>query len=404
MDNNSTKLTSIKAKTDNLPASPAATGDIPSASSIAAAVWGATTRTLSSIADSAGVTTLLSRIASALTITAGKVDVNDKTGFALTTGERTAIANEVEAQIIDDTDSEKVLKAITDKIAAANPSLEDLTLAAIAAAVRTELATELARMDAAVTSRLSAAGYTAPDNANIALIKAKTDNLPADPASNTQVNTRLAASAYTAPDNTDIAAIKAKTDNLPASPAATGDIPTANITAIKAKTDQLSFTGAGVDAVIDYGAMDTGAIAAALLDEQTADHAGPGTIGEKLNLAGSFVLPVMQGRAWSVTAQQGRIVEVIRGTEPIIIPFDLGADYSGWTTEFGAKASASDSSFTIGPVAGAWIDETKGTGTITLFGIDIEAVKLSAEIDLLKDAKRLPGLRFTLKFIDGVFS
>jgi hypothetical protein len=35
-------------------------------------------------ADTAGTTTLLSRIASTLTITAGKVDVNDKTGFSLT--------------------------------------------------------------------------------------------------------------------------------------------------------------------------------------------------------------------------------------------------------------------------------------------------------------------------------
>ena len=34
-----TEVAAIKAKTDNLPASPAATGDIPSASSIAAAVW-----------------------------------------------------------------------------------------------------------------------------------------------------------------------------------------------------------------------------------------------------------------------------------------------------------------------------------------------------------------------------
>jgi hypothetical protein len=44
---------------------------------IVAAIWTAVT-------DSSGVTTLLSRIASALTITGGKVDVNDKTGFALT--------------------------------------------------------------------------------------------------------------------------------------------------------------------------------------------------------------------------------------------------------------------------------------------------------------------------------
>src|SRR5207237_262651 len=50
---------------------------------------------------------------------------------------------------------------------------------------------------------------------SIAVIKAKTDGLPADPASNTQVNTRLATSGYTAPDNASIAAVKAKTDNLP---------------------------------------------------------------------------------------------------------------------------------------------------------------------------------------------
>lgn len=95
------------------------------------------------------------------------------TGFAvpgsamtLTTGERTAVANEVETQIIDDTDSEKVLEAIVNKIAAANPSLEDLTLAAIASAVRTELATELARIDAAITTRLASASYTAPPSAS----------------------------------------------------------------------------------------------------------------------------------------------------------------------------------------------------------------------------------------------
>jgi len=43
--------------------------------------------------DTSGVTTLLARIASALTITAGKVDVNDKTGFSLTAAEEIAIAD-----------------------------------------------------------------------------------------------------------------------------------------------------------------------------------------------------------------------------------------------------------------------------------------------------------------------
>jgi len=96
-------------------------------------------------------------------VTAGTV--SDKTGYALTSGERTAIANEVEAQIIDETDSEKVLTAITDKIASVNPSLSGLTLAAIASQVRTELTTELARIDVAISSRLAAAGYTSPMDA-----------------------------------------------------------------------------------------------------------------------------------------------------------------------------------------------------------------------------------------------
>lgn len=43
-------------------------------------------------------------------------------------------------------------------------------IAAIATAVRTELATELAHLDADVSTRLAAAGYTAPDNAGIAAL------------------------------------------------------------------------------------------------------------------------------------------------------------------------------------------------------------------------------------------
>jgi hypothetical protein len=39
IDANSTQLAAIKAKTDNLPASPAATGDIPTETEIAAEVW-----------------------------------------------------------------------------------------------------------------------------------------------------------------------------------------------------------------------------------------------------------------------------------------------------------------------------------------------------------------------------
>ena len=113
--------------------------------------------------------------------------------MTLTVGERTAIANEVESQIIDDTDAEKVLKAITDRIASVNPSLDDLTLAGIASAVRTELTTELARIDAAISTRLATAGYTAPANADISTIKSKTNNLPASPAASGEYTSALSA-------------------------------------------------------------------------------------------------------------------------------------------------------------------------------------------------------------------
>lgn len=46
------------------------------------------------------------------------------------------------------------------------------------------------------------------------------------------VSTRLATSGYTAPDNADITAIKAKTDNLPSSPAATGGAMTLDTTQV----------------------------------------------------------------------------------------------------------------------------------------------------------------------------
>lgn len=94
------------------------------------------TATVSGVTDSA---IIWNDIADLALDSSGKTTVgtnSDKTGYALTSGERTAVANEVENQIIDETDSEKVLTAITDKIAAVNPDLGGLTVAAIASAAR----------------------------------------------------------------------------------------------------------------------------------------------------------------------------------------------------------------------------------------------------------------------------
>jgi hypothetical protein len=56
--------------------------------------------------------------------------------------------------------------------------------ASIAAATRSELAVELARVDAAVSTRLAGSAYTAPANSDITAIKAKTDLLNTDRLAN----------------------------------------------------------------------------------------------------------------------------------------------------------------------------------------------------------------------------
>ena len=102
---------------------------------------------------------------------------------------------------------------------AINPVTAVPTAEANATAVRSELTTELGRIDVATSTRLASASYTAPDNASIASIKASTDNLPADPADASDiaaafvtVNSKLdAIDDYV---DSEVAAIKAVTDKL----------------------------------------------------------------------------------------------------------------------------------------------------------------------------------------------
>ena len=257
-------------------------------SGIPAAVWGHATRTLSSfgtlVSDiwSAATRTLS---AFAFTVTGAKdasIDaIKAKTdtipaspaavgsAMTLTVGERTAIANEVESQIIDDTDAEKVLKAITDKIASVNPSLDDLTLAGIASAVRTELTTELARIDAAISTRLATAGYTAPANADISTIKSKTDNLPASPAASGEYTSALSA-------------IQADLDNPNQYKAdVSGLALEATLTAIKGAT-WTDETLVGLMTAIEGISAGSGASVADILNALLASYTVSGSVGEAL--------------------------------------------------------------------------------------------------------------------------
>lgn len=162
------------------------------------------------------------------------------------------LASVYDALITNATNATGGLPTATGSISALAGAISTLT----AAGVRSELATELNRIDATISSRSSqtsvdtVAGYV---DTEVAAIKAKTDLITTFPTNfsslaiaagtgavtvnndafgNTFIVTNLASQSsvdtLATYVDTEVAAIKAKTDNLPASPASVSDIPTAN--------------------------------------------------------------------------------------------------------------------------------------------------------------------------------
>lgn len=86
--------------------------------------------------------------------------------MTLTSGERITLAGAIEAGFLDDMTGGAFLAGVMAQIEALFDSGADVPVVTIAdtvaGAVRMELATELARLDAAVSSRLATSGYTAP--------------------------------------------------------------------------------------------------------------------------------------------------------------------------------------------------------------------------------------------------
>jgi uncharacterized protein Yka (UPF0111/DUF47 family) len=163
-------ITAAKIATDAITAAKIATGAFTSTKFAAGAfdaVWTVTTRTLTTVGDSAGVTTLLSRVTALLQTKAQadtdqatlvteinanetKIDgikaktdsltftgsnlhvdakiVSDKTGYSLTAGERTAIATAVEQAILDESDGQAILNAIVGAIG--NQNIDQIALVA----------------------------------------------------------------------------------------------------------------------------------------------------------------------------------------------------------------------------------------------------------------------------------
>ena len=214
------------------------TGGLPAATNTITALAGAVSTYAGG--DTAGTTTLLTRLPSAISLSSGAVTVgtnNDKSGYSLTAG--TGLGNQtanitgnlsgsvgsvtgavgsVTARVTANTDqwggvavtgmplptaSYTAPPSASTNASAVRTELAtelariDATVSSrstlTAAGVRTELSVELARIDATVSSRLAAVSYVAPDNATIGTISTNLVTV------NNNVLSRLAASSYVAP-------------------------------------------------------------------------------------------------------------------------------------------------------------------------------------------------------------
>lgn len=218
-----------------------------------------------------------------------------------------------------------------------------LTSTALAASAVTEIQAGLSTLDAsAVRAAVGLASanldtqLTAIDDyldTEVAAIKAKTDNLPIDPAdasdiaaSFSTVNSTLATIAGYI--DTEVAAIKAKTDLIPAAPAAVSDIPTA------------------------------AAIADAVWDEATSGHTTSGSVGAALNdtdLRGSRTVirgtvggsPTTTSMTPSAITPAGAVADQFKGR---ILVFDNDTStpaLRGQATDLTANTSAALPAFTF---------------------------------------------------------
>jgi len=244
VDNNSTQLAAIKAKTDALPASPAATGDIPTVSGIADGVWdeaqaGHTTAGTFGLYLDAAVSSAGGGSLTVADIVDGVWD--EALAGHLTSGSTGAALNAAgaggdpwETTIPGAYGAGTAGKILGDNINATISSRATQTTAdAIQAKTDALPASPAATGDVPTAAAIRAEVDT--NSTELAAIKAKTDALPASPAATGDIPTAAAIRAEVDANSTELAAIKAKTDALPASPAATGDIPTA--AAIRAEVD-----------------------------------------------------------------------------------------------------------------------------------------------------------------------
>lgn len=298
--------------------------------------------------------------------------------MALTTDERGAVAVQVEAHIINDTDSEQVLKAITDKIAAANPSLAGLTLAAIASAVWAGADKTGYTLDAAQRVTLAALqpDYTPAKAADVAvtvnptLTQAEHDQLLAIP-------TVAPAQPTDITDARDaILAVVAVDSNL------------------QTLLQRVPGTVPQLQEVID-----------GVLDAAIADHETPGSVGGWLGQeAAPIVLPLVSAQTASLVLVNQTVIEM-KQRNSYLLPFNLERDCTGWAVYFGAKEKYAQAEYAIPVREAVFTDQANGVGYVALSVDDTDLSGVfHGELQLRQGSQRNSPESYTLNVKPTVFS
>lgn len=197
-----TTAAAIKAKTDNLPASPAAVGSA---------------MTLTSAYDKAKDDVLTPLAAAKSVVDAVKAKTDNLPASPAAVGSAMTLTSAYDAaKSASSQTSVNAVKAKTDNLPA-SPAAVGSAMTLTSAYDAAKNAASQASVNAIPTTPLLAANYTAPDNAGIAGIKAKTDNLPATPAAKgdvpTQADIRTAVGLAAANLDTQLAGIQSDLDN-----------------------------------------------------------------------------------------------------------------------------------------------------------------------------------------------
>ena len=311
---------------------------------LVADIWANATRTLSAISDSSGVTTLLSRIVGTLAAGTHNPQTGDAYARLGSAGAGlTALGDARLAHLDADVSSRSTLTA---------------------GGVRTELATELGRIDFAVSTRLASSMYTAPTT----------------PPTTAEIDSALTSShgsgAWTGGGGS-------------------GSAPTVEEIDAALSSSHGSGEWGGGSATVDVSAI------ADAVDALLATHHGAGDWQTATEIA--VVLKSLQGEIYARTLAAGADVRIMRGDSPVL-PFSLGDDFSAWTPWFGAKESTGDTTYAIGPKECSWADGSTGKGAVvfTAAETDLPQGRYLAEVELRNGEQRLTPLRFTLVILADV--